>query len=314
MSKIIFGCGYLGSRVAKLWLQQGHMVMAVTRSDSRAIELGAGGIFTVGADVTRPATLDCLNLLPKCSSMERIEGPKRIAPIIEANPIETALYSVGFDHTIGQSIHDVYALGLQNVLSALPSTVPRVIYISTTGVYGNSRDGEWVDELTPPDPQREGGRASLAAEQVLASHPIAKNSLILRLAGIYGPGRIPFLEKLRAGEPIPAASEGYLNLIHVDDAATVVTAAAQLPPFDDGPRIYCVSDGHPAQRGDYYREVARRLGASPPTFVKPDLNSPRAARAEANRRINNERMLSDLGVTLHFPDCRAGLAAILTDA
>lgn len=287
MPKQIFGCGYLGERVAKRWHDAGHEVIIVTRSADRAAAFVQGGYIAIVADITQPATLANLPAA------------------------HTALFSVGFDRSAGGAIAQVYAGGLANVLAALPASVPRVIYISTTGVYGNGRDGEWVDELTPTDPQREGGRASLAAEQVLASHPIGKNSIILRLAGIYGPGRIPFLDKLRAGEPIPAATDGYLNLIHVDDAATAVTAAAQLPTFDDGPRVYCVSDGHPATRGDYYREVARLLGAAPPTFVKPDLNSPRAARAEANRRINNSRMLSDLGVTLQFPDYRAGLAAIL---
>jgi nucleoside-diphosphate-sugar epimerase len=97
-------------------------------------------------------------------------------------------------------------------------------------------------------------------------------------------------------------------LIHVDDAAAVVAAAAA----HDRPRnLYCVSDGHPVVRGDYYQEVARLLGAPLPTLVKPDLNSPRAARAEADRRVKNSRMLSDFDVTLKYPDYRAGLAAIL---
>ena len=151
---------------------------------------------------------------------------------------------------------------MRNVLAALPSATGRFIYISTTGVYGDA-GGDWIDEETPPDPQRDGGRASLAAEQVLAEHPLGKNSVILRLAGIYGPGRIPFRSLLRAGEPIPAASEGFLNLIHVVDAAAVVLAAAdaRLECSDDRPRVFCVSDGQPVERGEYYREVARQIGA-----------------------------------------------------
>ena len=77
------------------------------------------------------------------------------------------LFAVGFDRSAGASIDDVYAGGVRNVLAALPSDIGRFIYISTTGVYGNA-GGEWVDEDTPPDPQRDGGRASLAAEQALA--------------------------------------------------------------------------------------------------------------------------------------------------
>ncbi len=313
MSKLIFGCGYLGERVAKLWLQQGHMVMTVTRSESRALELGMAGMFTIGADVTKPEALDCLKTLPRYSMDERIAGPnKSVRPIKEANAIGTVLYAIGHDRTSGQSIHKVYASGVKNVLAALPADIGRFIYISTTGVYGNAH-GEWVDEDTPPDPQRDGGRASLAAEQVLAESPFASRSTILRLAGIYGPGRIPFLDKLRAGEPIPAVSAGHLNLIHVEDAAAVVVAAAKgtETQLNRKRRVYCVSDGHPVERGEYYCEVARRIGAPPPTFVTPDLNSPRAARAEADRRVKNARMLAELGVKLAYSDYRAGLAAIL---
>ncbi|MGD9632988.1 MAG: NAD-dependent epimerase/dehydratase family protein [Pirellulales bacterium] len=284
MTNLLFGCGYLGERVAKRWLDAGHAVVVVTRSQERAAAFTQSGFQPIVADITQPVAL---RNLPAA---------------------DTVLFSVGFDRTAGGSIEQVYAGGLQNVLAALPSTVRRVIYISTTGVYGSGHDGEWVDEDTPSDPQRDGGKASLAAERVLAASPLADRGIALRLAGIYGPGRIPFVDTLRAGEPIPAISEGYLNLIHVDDAAAIVVAAAEQQRRRP---IYCVSDGHPVERGAYYREVARLLGAAPPTFMKPDLNSPRAARAEANRRINNARMLSDFAITLEYPDYRAGLAAIL---
>jgi nucleoside-diphosphate-sugar epimerase len=283
MAHLIFGCGYLGERVAKRWRDAGHDVVVVTRSAERAAAFAREGYRAIVANVTQS---DSLRDLLKT---------------------ETVLFSVGFDRASGGSIEEVYTGGVKNVLAALPSDVGRFIYISTTGVYSKG-DGEWVDEDTPADPQRDGGKASLAAEQILAASALADRGVVLRLAGIYGPGRIPFLDKLRAGEPIPAVSDGYLNLIHVDDAAAVVVAAAKQALKRT---VYCVSDGNPVPRGDYYREVARLVGAPSPTFVAPDPNSPRAARAEANRRVKNERMLADLGVTLQYPDYRAGLAAIL---
>jgi nucleoside-diphosphate-sugar epimerase len=216
------------------------------------------------------------------------------------------LFAVGYDRSGEKSMTDVYADGITNVLAALPPDTGRLIYISTTGVYGPA-DGGWVDEVTAPDPRRDGGRASLAAEERIAAHPLGQRSLILRLAGIYGPGRVPFIHELRAGEPIAAPASGWLNLIHVDDAVEAAIAASELEPFGDGPRVYCVSDGVPVERGEFYSEVARQIGAQPPRFVEPDPTSPRAARAEANRRINNARMLADLRVTLTYPDYRAGL-------
>jgi nucleoside-diphosphate-sugar epimerase len=127
------------------------------------------------------------------------------------------------------------------------------------------------------------------------------------LAGIYGPGRIPFIRELRAGESIPAPIHGWLNLIHVDDAVEVVVAADALSLIQNSPRVYCVSDGQPVERGEFYSELARQIGAQPPRFVESDPDSPRAARAEANRRIDNARMLAELRVTLTYPDYRAGL-------
>lgn len=310
MTKLIFGCGYLGSRVAALWRDAGHDVVVVTRSRKRADEFRSNGYRAIVADVTRPETL-------------------RDFPTAE-----TVLYAVGYDRSSagGPSIDAVYAGGVKNVLDALTREIPspspsptgrgnatRFIYISSTGVYGKG-SGEWIDEATPPDPQREGGKASLAAEQILASHPLPARGVILRLAGIYGPGRVPFLDKLRNAEPIPARATGFLNLIHVDDAAAIVDAAANVDWDTVGtgqslvpsPLVYCVSDGTPVARGDYYSEVARQISAPPPTFVEPDRNTPRYLRAESNRRITNKRMLSDLRVTLQYPDYQTGLAAILT--
>jgi nucleoside-diphosphate-sugar epimerase len=285
-TKLIFGCGYLGERVARLWRDAGHEVFVVTRSAEKAKDFQRQNYQVIRADVTRPGTL---SNLPNA---------------------DTVLFSVGYDHSNGQSIADVYAGGVGNVLAALSRETDRFIHISTTGIYGDA-NGDWVDELTPPNPQREGGRASLAAERVLAGHPLGSRSIALRLAGIYGPGRIPFLDELRAAEPIPAPTSGHLNLIHVDDAATIVVAAGNLALFHDGPRIYCVSDGHPVERGEYYAEVARQIGGQPPRFVDPDPNSPRTARARTDRRIRNDRMMAELRVKLEYPDYRAGLATAL---
>jgi len=284
MSKLIFGCGYLGERVARRWREANQEVCVVTRGEDRADEFRRQGFQVIVADITQPETLTDL-------------------PVAD-----TVLFAVGFDRASAKSIHDVYAGGVRNVLSALPNQKGRLIYISTTGVYGPA-EGAWVDEVTPPDPRREGGRASLAAEQALMEHSLGQRSVILRLAGIYGPERVPFIRELREGKPIPAPASGWLNLIHVDDAANVVIAAAELAPIENGPRVYCVSDGSPVERAEYYSEVARQIGAPPPRFVEPDAASPRAARAESNRRVSNARMLADLRVTLNYPDYRAGLAS-----
>ena len=283
MAKLIFGCGYLGSRVADLWCKRGETVVAATRNSAKAEMLKQRGITPLIGDITEPSTLE---RLPEA---------------------DTVLFAVGFDRSSSHTIEKVYADGLRNVLGALPSAPHRIIYISTTGVYGHAA-GDWIDEFTPCHPEREGGRASLAAEQVLAQHAYCDRGVILRLAGIYGPGRIPRRADLLAGRSIDAPALGYLNLIHVDDAAHIVDTAAKwaLPP-----RTYNVSDGHPVERAEYYRELARLLGAPPPTFSEPPSDSPAARRAQASKRVSNALLVSELEITFAHPSYREGLAAIV---
>jgi nucleoside-diphosphate-sugar epimerase len=288
--RLIFGCGYLGQRVAPLWQTGGDEVFVVTRSNQRAEELRGTGLKEIVADVTRPSTLATLPA------------------------VDSVLFAVGFDRTAGSTIHRVHADGVSNALTALPAPAARFLYISTTGVYGSAA-GDWVDEQTPPDPHRDGGKASLAAEEALRRHPIGAQSAILRLAGIYGPGRVPYLDKLRAGEPIAAPRDGWLNLIHVDDAARIAVAAdAWLAAREtaDGPHVFCVSDGAPVVRGEYYAEAARLVGAPPPRFTAPPADAPAVARAAVDRRVRNDKMMQQLQVPLAYPSYREGLANILT--
>ena len=295
---LLFGHGYLGSRVARLWQADGRTVHVVTRSADRKRELSALGYTPLVADVTDAEAIRSI-----------------LAPL---PPPETVLFAVGYDRKAAndnpaRSIHDVYAGGFANVLAALPDTARRVIYISTTGVYSQT-GGAVVDEDSPTEPTREGGRASLAAEQALAASRFAARGIILRLAGIYGPDRIPLAEPLRRGEPLAVPAAGSVNLIHVDDAARVVLAAERLPvPAGHAPRIYNVSDGHPAIRGEYYAELARLLGAPPPTFTAPAAGSPATSRVSSDKRISNARLLHELAITLEYPTYREGLRAIVTE-
>ncbi len=291
MTMLIFGCGYLGERVAIRWRDAGEQVVVVTRSAERGDQLRQKGLRPLLADIVRPETLN--ERLPEA---------------------DVVLFAVGFDRTSGQAIEDVYAGGLRNVLAALPGTPQRFIYISTTGVYGGTA-GEWVDETTPPQPSRAGARASLKAETSLATAAPARGSIVLRLAGIYGPRRVPYLDRLRTGEPLPVDREGWLNLIHVDDAASVVLAAAQWKPTStaDEPLVLNVADGRPVRRGDYYCEVARQAGMAAPRFTAPDPASPQAVRAALSRRVRTERLSQQLAVPLRYPSYREGLAAILSE-
>ena len=282
MANLIFGCGYLGQRVARLWRDQGQEVYAVTRSLERAKQLAGEGLKPLVGNIDGSTQL----LLPQ--------------------GVRTVLFAVGFDDR-GRSIHDVYVGGITNALRSLPETIERFIYISSTGVYGKVT-GREVDEDSPCQPTREGGQACLAAETVLRASRFSSRSIILRLAGLYGPGRIPRAEDLAAGKPIEAPAAGWLNLIHVEDAARIVLQATDRAA---SPRTYVVSDGHPIERRDYYAELARLLGAPPPQFQEPPADSPAALRASSDKRVNPRRMLAELAPPLLYPSYREGLAAIV---
>ena len=283
MRKLIIGCGYLGRRVADLWLAEGADVYAVSRSETRARTLTAAGIKCCVADVLSPHSLDRLP------------------------PADTVLFAIGHDRESGVSIGELYLQGLRNTLMSLPGGTERFIHVSSTGVYGQC-DDDWVDERSACHPAREGGRACLEAERALGQHPLGRSSVVLRMAGIYGPGRIPRRRQLQAGLPIAAPATGFLNLIHVDDAAQVVLAAERTSEL---PRLFCVSDGNPVVRADYYRALARLLGAIPPRFVPPRPGTPVAERASSSKRVSNLHLLTELAVRLRYPSYREGLAAII---
>jgi nucleoside-diphosphate-sugar epimerase len=305
MAKLIFGCGYLGLRVARLWLAAGDKVYAVTRSAQRAETLAAEGLVPIVADMTASSQVDVpqeVRTVLWAVGYGRSCLPGGTIPADQPSTGDSRSGSASRTY----SIHDVYVGGLAKVLPALPPDIGRLIYISSTGVYGQVTSAA-VDESSPCQPTREGGLACLAAEELLRASSLANKTVILRLAGIYGPDRIPRSKDLLAGTPINAPNNGWLNLIHVDDAARIVVLAEEkVTP----PKLYVVSDGQPVIRGDYYRELARLLGAPPPRFVQPPADSPAAARAASDKRVNPRRLFAELSPALLYPSYREGLAAI----
>jgi nucleoside-diphosphate-sugar epimerase len=265
-SNVILGCGYLGRVVARHWLAAGNQVTALTRL--RGDDLRALGIEPVVGDVTEPASLR----LPAA---------------------DTVLYAIGLDRPAGKSMREVYVGGLTNVLSALPAP-RRFVYVSSTSVYGQT-GGEWVDEDSPTGPAEENGRIVLECERLLRGR--LPDAIILRFAGIYGPGRLIKRAALERGEPLATDPDKTINLIHVEDGARAVVAAAERGPAG---ATYNVADGHPVTRREFYGELARLLGAPSPRF------GPKAA-DRTDRRIGNRRLRGELGLDLLYPDYRAGL-------
>lgn len=284
-ARLVVGCGYLGERVARAWLAAGDRVLAVTRRAARAAELAAFGIEPVVADVAADA--------PWWTALP---------------PLATVFWAVGFDRAGGGTHRDVHVAGLRRMLDGLATAAsarggapPRIILSSSTGVWGDEAGGI-VDESTPPRPNRDSGRALVEAEDVLRTHALGPG-VALRFAGLYGPGRLPRIDDLRAGRPIAADPDSWLNLVHVDDAARVVGAVADAPA--PGP-LYVVSDGRPVRRRDWYGRLASLAGAPAPAW---DPAAPRDR--SADKRVDPALLVRDLGFTPTRPDALAALADLV---
>jgi nucleoside-diphosphate-sugar epimerase len=278
MDKLIIGCGYLGQRIAKLWLDQGHRVFATTRTKLRADQLSGLGIEPIVCDVLKPASL-------------------RVLPAVD-----TVVHSIALDRQSGRTMREVYVDGLTNTLAQL-SKGGRFIYVSSSSVYGQTNE-ELVDEEAPTAPLEESGKVVLEAEQTLKHH--LPEAIILRFSGIYGPGRLLRRHTLVKSEPIVGDPDKWLNLIHVEDGAKAVLAAETNAKTA---RVYNVADDMPVRRRDFYRALARLLGAAPPTFVLPNHELPPPSHERANRRINNRRLRDELKVNLLYPTYEVGLPA-----
>ena len=271
MRRLVVGCGYLGKRIARLWRDAGDDVYATTRGDNTDA-LSRAGLRPLTIDVTR--------------------GPLSALPVVD-----TVVFAVGRARRSGATMSDIHVEGLRAVLDALPRDTGRVIYVSSTGVYAQDA-GEWVDEESVCEPVREGARACLAGERLLFAHARGRDAIVLRMAGLYGEERVPRSADVTAGRPIAGSPDAYLNLIHVEDAARAVEAAAACDPITD--RTYVVSDGHPPTRGEYAGLLATRLGVAPPRFDGD---------GGLGKRVRNDRAVHELGVRLQYRSYREGLAA-----
>ena len=277
------GYGYSASALGRQLTAQGWRVIGTTRS--RADALAAEGV--------EPLIWPGNDLAPALAAATHL------------------LISVAPDGSDNGGGDPVLAQEAEAIRAAAPH-LAWVGYLSTTGVYGDHQGG-WVDEDTPLTPGTARGRARVQAEaawQALA----AETGLplhIFRLAGIYGPGRGPF-RKVRDGSAQRVIKPGQMfSRVHVEDIGQVLAASIAQPHPG---AIYNVCDNDPAPPEDVLTYAAELLGVDLPPAVSWDeaemTPMARGFYAES-KRVRNDRMLRELGVTLRYPDYRAGLQALM---
>ena len=275
-SILIIGCGDIGLRVAKQ-MSRSHRVFALTSQQNRFQELRAVGAIPVLGNLDHP------------ESLWRLSGLAQT--VIHLAPPQNG------------GNRDCRTRNLLRILAQGSNAVRRLIYISTTGVYGDHRGGK-VSEATPVSPQSERAQRRVDAERILRlwapAHGVALT--ILRVPGIYAADRLP-IERLQAQTPALLPEEdAYSNHIHSDDLARLVCAAV----YHGKPqRIINACDGGETKMGDYFDEVADAFGLERPArlpggelqkIVSPMLWS----FMRESRRVTNQR-LPELKTPLRYP-------------
>jgi nucleoside-diphosphate-sugar epimerase len=211
----------------------------------------------------------------------------------------------------GEGLSD---LRLDCFLRRLKGRPSAMIYVSTTGVYGN-RGGAEVDESTPVDPQTDRAQRRMSAEHMTRVWCTERQvrRVVLRVPGIYGKGRIA-LSRLQRGEPFVRTDEaGIANRIHIDDLVAVCIAVGN---NNEARGVYNVSDGNSVSSTEFMRRVAAIADLPPPVEVpleqaRREFSAERLSFLNESRRVSNKRLLTDLGLQLRYADLDAGIRASL---
>ena len=281
-SLLIAGAGDLGTRLAKLRVTRGEEVIALRR---REVSI-AGGVRSLRVDLVTGEGFSGLPRRP-----------------------DALVFCAAPDKRTEADYRALYVDGLRRLLDALE--MPRLIFVSSTAVYAEDA-GEWVDETTPPrmdapvsreagcrerPPRAEqfNGRVLLEAERELAVH---SGALVLRLSGIYGPGREMMVRRAREGS---ANRPRWSNRIHIDDAAAALSHLLDIAAPE---RVYLGSDDRPALESEVQTWLRAREGLPP---------AAQDTSPETGRRVSNARLRAS-GWNPAYPDYRAGYSELLSQA
>lgn len=278
---VIAGCGYVGNALATMLLEEGHEVYGIRRN----VEALADGVRAIPGDVSKPAAL----------------GP---APA----RVEYAVFALGADASTEQAYRRAYLDGLAGFLEWLKNEgqrPKRIVMTSSTSVYGQRR-GEPIDEASPTHPTSFRGETMLASEGLLASGGI--RSVVVRLGGIYGPGRTGLIDRARRGELSLRPSEHYTNRIHRDDAAGLVRHLLFHP---DPESLYLGVDDHSAEEAEVYRWLAKELGVDPP---EPGEENPDPRRRGVGSKRCSNRRARESGYRFRYPTYREGYGSLIRAA
>ena len=278
---LIAGAGYVGIRVGLALVRAGHDVFGLRRN----VALLPPEIRPLRGDLGDPGSLATL-----------------------PESIDQVIYAAAADGTERDAYQLAYVDGLSRVIDAVCAgrrSPRRIVFTSSTAVYAQ-QEGEWVDESSPTEPGHFTGQLMLEAEARLRA--ASTSGVVLRLGGIYGPGRTRLIEQVRSGQVSFSGSGGHVNRVHRDDCAGAIRHVLDLAEPEP---LYLVVDDEPAPQEDVVLFIAARLGLplpQPAAVPAPAAAGRRGRRT--NKRCSNAR-LKRSGYQLAWPTYREGYAALL---
>jgi len=285
----IAGCGYIGERIARAYQNSGAAVTCMVRSPEQGAKLQSARFTTVVATLDDPSAIPPLNLAG-CILFYLVPPP-------------------------GGGIADSRA---RNFIARMSEggDPAKIIYMSATSVYGGA-DGAVVTEASPTVPDSAMGKRRLDAENAFCEYGAARNIpvVILRVSGIYGPGRLPLMQ-ISQGQPLLHEKEsGPSNRIHADDLAALCIAAAGK---DVDGTLFNISDGQPSSMTSYFNACADALGLPRQPLVtlaeaRQVMSPLMFSYVSQSRIVDNSRMRERLAVTLRYPSLAEGIAASLPE-
>lgn len=284
MRVLIVGCGYVGLPLGAELARQGHEVFGMRWHEFATEEMQAAGIKPLVADITQSESLEKL--------------PRDFDWVVNC----TASGGGG-----AEDYRKIYLEGNSNLVSWLAgSPLKKFIYTSSTSVYAQN-DGSVVTEKSPAEPDADTAKVLVETENFLRAAAQQKfPAVILRVVGIYGPGRGHGFKQFLHGEArIENDGSRFLNMIHRDDLIGVIIAALERGTPGE---IYNVADNEPASQLDFFAWLAAELKKPLPPKIAADAES-RRKRGATNKRVSNAKLLTELKYEFQFPDFRAGYAA-----
>jgi nucleoside-diphosphate-sugar epimerase len=283
MRVLIIGCGYVGMALGTDLVRLGHQVIGLRRTDAADGELKALGIVPLKADIT------------KSEDFARLPTDS-----------DWVVTCVSSSRGNVEDYRAVYLGGMRNLVQRLSANPPKkFVYTSSTSVYGQT-DGSFVNESSPTEPLAETARILVETEKLL-SQAAAQNfpAIILRVAGIYGPGRGYWFNQFLRGEAtIEGRGERFLNMVHRDDVVgAIMTALEKGQPGS----IYNVVDDEPVKQLELFQWLSETLGKEMPPFSK--IEPGERKRGWTNKRISNQKLKTELAHQFRYPTFREGFVA-----